>query len=90
MILILLFVVALVVWALQLMKQALVRQEFSLMLAGVLVTSAAAGLVGVYILMNSSLGYLVGGLAYPAVESLGAEQSLAWIGELDNSHTALP
>ncbi len=90
MILILLFVVVLVTWALRLMSQALERQEFSLMLAGVLVSSAAAGLVGVYVLMNGSLGYLAGGLVYPSVESLGAEQSLAWIGELDNAHAALP
>ena len=50
--LILAIVVALVAWALRLMDQALKAQEFSLMLAGFLVASSAAALVGVYFLMS--------------------------------------
>ena len=44
---IVLIVVALVAWGLQLMQSASDRQEFSLMLAGCLVCSAAAGLATV-------------------------------------------
>ena len=45
--LIVLIVVALVAWGLQLMQAASDRREFSLMLAGCLVCSAAAGLATV-------------------------------------------
>ncbi len=54
---ILIFDVALVAWSLHLMQQAFNRQEFSLMLAGTLVASAAAGLLVVYFLMNNCIGY---------------------------------
>lgn len=53
MLFILVVVVALVSWALHLMQQAIDKREFSLMLAGLLVSSAAAALVGVYMLMSS-------------------------------------
>ena len=43
-------VVALVAWALQLMQAANDRQEFSLMLAGCMVCSAAVGLATVMVL----------------------------------------
>jgi hypothetical protein len=43
-------VVALVAWALQLMQTATDRQEFSLMLAGCMVCSAAVGLATVMVL----------------------------------------
>ena len=56
--LILAIVVALVAWALRLMDQALKVQEFSLMLAGFLVASSAAALVGVYFLMSNYLVYI--------------------------------
>lgn len=52
MLFILFVVVALVSWALHLMQQAIDKREFSLMLAGLLVSSAAAALVGVYVLMS--------------------------------------
>lgn len=43
-------VVALIAWALQLMQAANDRQEFSLMLAGCMVCSAAVGLAAVMVL----------------------------------------
>lgn len=51
-------VAALVAWALRLMDQALKVQEFSLMLAGFLVASSAAALVGVYFLMSNYMVYI--------------------------------
>ncbi len=45
-------VISLVVWALRLMDKAVENQEFSLMLAGFLVASSAAAMVGVYFLMS--------------------------------------
>ncbi|MFZ0407427.1 MAG: hypothetical protein WAM11_04865 [Cyanobium sp.] len=47
-------VVALVAWALQLMQAASDRQEFSLMLAGCMVCSAAVGLATVMVLTITS------------------------------------
>ena len=47
-------VVALVAWALQLMQAASDRKEFSLMLAGCMVCSAAVGLATVMVLTLSS------------------------------------
>ncbi|MEM7771684.1 MAG: hypothetical protein AAGA75_15050 [Cyanobacteria bacterium P01_E01_bin.6] len=51
-------VVLLVAWALRLMQCAIDQREFSLMLAGLLVSSAAAGLVGVYFLMSNCFSYM--------------------------------
>lgn len=56
--LIIAIVTGLVVWALHLMDRALVSQEFSLMLAGFLVASAAAAMVGVYFLMSDYMVYM--------------------------------
>ena len=47
-------VVALVAWALQLMQSATDRHEFSLMLAGCMVCSAAVGLATVMVLTLTS------------------------------------
>ena len=47
-------VVALVAWALQLMQAATDRQEFSLMLAGCMVCSAAVGLATVMVMTLTS------------------------------------
>jgi hypothetical protein len=58
MVLILFIVIGLVAWALHLMQQAMENHEFSLMLAGFLVSSAAAALVGVYFLMGHYVGYM--------------------------------
>lgn len=56
--LIIAIVSGLVIWALRLMDRALVSQEFSLMLAGFLVASAAAAMVGVYFLMSDYMIYI--------------------------------
>jgi hypothetical protein len=56
--LILVLVIALVAWSLHLMQEAVSRQEFSLMLAGGLVASASAALVGVYFVMGNYMGYV--------------------------------
>ncbi len=56
--LILALVIALVAWSLHLMQEAVSRQEFSLMLAGTLVASASAALVGVYFVMGNYMGYV--------------------------------
>lgn len=56
--LIIAIVIALVAWALRLMEQAIQGQEFSLMLAGFLVASSAAALMGVYYLMGDYMVYL--------------------------------
>ena len=56
--LILAIVIALVAWALRLMEQAVKGQEFSLMLAGFLVASSAAAMVGVYFLMGNYMLYM--------------------------------
>lgn len=55
---ILVVVIALVAWALHLMQEAVQRREFSLMLAGFLVSSSAAALVAVYFLMGHYVGYM--------------------------------
>ena len=47
-------VVAMVAWALQLMQAATDRQEFSLMLAGCMVCSAAVGLAAVMVMTFTS------------------------------------
>ncbi|GAB4228295.1 MAG: hypothetical protein Kow00121_57190 [Elainellaceae cyanobacterium] len=58
MIFILVIVVALVAWALHLMQEAIQHKEFSLMLAGFLVSSSAAALMAVYFLMGHYVGYM--------------------------------
>jgi flagellar biosynthesis protein FliQ len=58
MILILALVIGLVAWSLHLMQEAIQRREFSLMLAGFLVSVAAAALMTVYFLMGHYVGYM--------------------------------
>lgn len=58
MFLILIIVVSLVAWALHLMQEAVQRREFSLMLAGFLVSAAAAAMMSVYFLMGHYVGYM--------------------------------
>lgn len=53
-------VIGLVFWALRLMDRAVENQEFSLMLAGFLVASSAAAVVGVHFLMSDYFT-LIGG-----------------------------
>ena len=55
----LVFDVALVAWSLHLMEKAYEKQEFSLMLAGLLVASAAAATMVVYFLMGHCISYLL-------------------------------
>ncbi len=54
----LIFDVALVAWSLYLMQAAVDRQEFSLMLAGVLVAMSAAAMIVVYSLINGYVCFL--------------------------------
>lgn len=58
MIFILVVVIGLVAWALHLMQEAIQHREFSLMLAGFLVSTAAAGMMAVYFLMSHYMGYM--------------------------------
>jgi hypothetical protein len=58
MVFILVVVIGLVAWALHLMQEAIQRREFSLMLAGFLVSTAAAGMMAVYFLMSHYVGYM--------------------------------
>ncbi len=51
-------VTGLVFWALRLMDRAVENQEFSLMLAGFLVASSAAAMVGVYFLMSDYVTFI--------------------------------
>jgi hypothetical protein len=71
-------VVALVAWALQLMQAANDRQEFSLMLAGCLVCSAAVGLASVMVLtLTGPVRLEASGLSLaPTAEPLEASVSL--------------
>ena len=65
-------VIALVAWALQLMQTATDRREFSLMLAGCMVCSAAVGLATVMVLtFTSPVRLEARGLVPPATESSG-------------------
>jgi hypothetical protein len=52
---ILIFDVALVAWSLHLMQEAFDKQEFSLILAGILVGLSAAAMLVVYFLMHHCL-----------------------------------
>jgi hypothetical protein len=75
-------VILLVGWALHLMEQAIDRREFSLMLAGTLVASAAAALVAVYCLMGNYVGYVTGVSPYAPTDKLSANvasDSVDWI-----------
>lgn len=58
MVFILIIVIGLVAWALHLMQEAIQCREFSLMLAGFLVSSSAAALMAVYFLMGHYVGYM--------------------------------
>jgi uncharacterized membrane protein len=63
-------VIALVAWALQLMQAANDRREFSLMLAGCMVCSAAVGLATVMVLTFTTPGRLqASGLLLPPVDA---------------------
>lgn len=55
---ILIIAIGLVAWSLHLMQEAVEQRQFSLMLAGTLVATAAAAMVSVYFLMGNCMGYL--------------------------------
>ena len=68
-------VVALIAWALQLMQAASDRQEFSLMLAGCMVCSAAVGLATVTVITLSSPDHvLTRGSLIPPTDDNGVAQ----------------
>ena len=76
-------VVAMVAWALQLMQAAADRKEFSLMLAGCMVCSAAVGLAAVMVMSFTSVGRIeaqlqAGGVSLDAI-------SLPWDDSLDST-----
>ncbi|HEY9699791.1 MAG TPA: hypothetical protein V6D10_21200 [Trichocoleus sp.] len=77
----LVIVIGLVAWALHLMQEAVQRREFSLMLAGFLVSSAAAALMSVYFLMGHYFGYMTEmahrSYLHDSVEWAAFDQSLA-------------
>jgi uncharacterized membrane protein YcjF (UPF0283 family) len=91
-VLMVLVVVALVAWALQLMESATQRKEFSLMLAGCMVCSAAVGLATVMVLTLTSPDRLEAHALLPSAdaEAYASEAgisldaiSLPWDGPLD-------
>jgi hypothetical protein len=69
-------VVALVAWALQLMQAASDRQEFSLMLAGCMVCSAAVGLATVMVLTLTGANRLEARGLLPPIPQLESGVSL--------------
>ena len=80
---IVLVVVAMVAWALQLMQAASDRKEFSLMLAGCMVCSAAVGLAAVMVMAFTSSDrieaqLLAGGVSLDAI-------SLPWDASVDST-----
>lgn len=85
-------VVALVAWALQLMQAATDRQEFSLMLAGCMVCSAAVGLATVMVLTLTSTDRLhARGMALPiAGEEIGQELDMILVPWEDDFPAELP
>jgi hypothetical protein len=82
-------VIALIAWALQLMQAASDRQEFSLMLAGCMVCSAAVGLATVMVITLTAPGHLAiapGGSNAPAMgpvaDVLPESLVMPWDGQL--------
>lgn len=70
-------VVALGCWALRLMEQAYQRQEFSRMLAGMLVVFAAGGVLTAYFLMSEYISFMMqGGELQTSLEPL--QGSISW------------
>ena len=80
---IVLLVLAMVAWALQLMQAAADRKEFSLMLAGCMVCSAAVGLATVMVMTFTSVDRIeaqlqAGGVSLDAI-------SLPWDASFDST-----
>lgn len=71
----LIIVVGLVAWALRLMQEAVSQREFSLMLAGCLVSAAAAAMMTVYFIMGNCVGYLAQAAQHSYVSApLGSQE----------------
>jgi hypothetical protein len=89
MIFLLVIVIGLVAWALHLMQEAIQHREFSLMLAGCLVSSAAAALMAVYFLMGHYMGYVTEmaerSYSYDSMEWAAFDQSWAEMVNLPSS-----
>jgi len=83
--LILTIVTGLVFWALRLMDRAIENQEFSLMLAGFLVASSAAAIVGIYFLMSDYLMFINhAGAAFDGYDNALMSSDLpAWLNQID-------
>lgn len=86
---IVLAVVAMVAWALQLMQAAADRKEFSLMLAGCMVCSAAVGLAAVMVMTFTSADRLQAQGYFPDADPLGGVSldavALPWDASADAS-----
>jgi flagellar biosynthesis protein FliQ len=80
---ILIAVIILVGLALHLMQEAVTRQELSLMLAGGLVASASAALVGVYFMMGNYMGYVNQLNKTPAEMEQAYESILQYVSQLE-------
>jgi hypothetical protein len=81
--LIVVVVIAMVGWALQLMQAASDRKEFSLMLAGCMVCSAAVGLAAVMVMTFTSVGRIEAQLQAGGVSLDGI--SLPWDASFDST-----
>ena len=79
----LIFVVVLTLLALYFMREAIEQQEFSLMWAGVLMAAAAAGTVGVYLVVVNYTGYMMRSHDQVAIEQ--AYDSIRWYVETEEA-----
>ena len=87
---ILVIVIGLVAWALHLMQEAIESREFSLMLAGFLVSAAAAAMMAVYFLMGHYVGYMsqMAQNAYVHDRFLASQEQLGDIGPWSTDFSA--
>ena len=85
-------VIGLVFWALRLMDRAVENQEFSLMLAGFLVASSAAAMVGVYFLMSDYFLFVnQANGAFDSYDALMLEGEIpTWLDSVDTSAIEAP
>ena len=84
--LIITIVTGLVFWALRLMDRAVENQEFSLMLAGFLVASSAAAMVGVYFLMSDYMTFIThAGSTFDSYDTaiMGGSELPLWLDSVD-------
>jgi hypothetical protein len=83
MIIILGLVITLVAWSLHLMQEAIDRKEFSLMLAGFLVASAATGLMAVYFLAGPIVSYYAQ-VAHHLPLTISDGDPIVWVMPIEN------